>query len=122
MMGQSLLIHCRRVYDPLLMDGAYRVLVDRVWPRGIRKQTLMLDEWCRELAPSPDLRTWFGHDPKRWRAFCERYYKELEASHNDIRQLLDRCSSRPLLLLYGARDTEHNNAKALQAFIEASFF
>lgn len=119
-MGKPMSIHCERAYDLLPVTGAYRVLVDRVWPRGIRKQDLLLDEWCRELAPSSELRQWFSHLPDRWEAFRERYFDELEVSHEQVCQLLDRCGSRPLLLLYGARDTEHNNAQALRLFIESS--
>jgi uncharacterized protein YeaO (DUF488 family) len=121
-MSKPTSIRCARVYDQMPPGRAYRALVDRVWPRGVRKQELALDAWCRELAPSTALRQWFGHDPARWDDFRKRYFTELEASRDEIRRLLDACGSGPLLLLYGARDVEHNNAQALREFIESSVF
>lgn len=111
-------VMCHRVYDKL-PDSGYRVLVDRVWPRGVSKEELQLDEWCRDLAPSSQLRKWFDHDPDKWDEFCRRYHGELRSRRDEIRELQRRCGSRTLRLLYGARDTDHNNAVALKAFIES---
>lgn len=110
-------VMCHRVYDKL-PDSGYRVLVDRVWPRGVSKEELQLDEWCRDLAPSSQLRKWFDHDPDKWDEFCRRYHGELRSRRDEIRELQRRCGSKTLRLLYGARDTDHNNAVALKAFIE----
>lgn len=112
-------VETRRVYESLPKQG-YRVLVDRVWPRGVRKEDLQIDEWCRELAPSSELRKWFDHDPDKWREFQRRYRAELKPHREDIDALLQRCKRKRLLLLYGARDTEHNNAVALKNFIDGS--
>ncbi len=111
-------VMCHRVYDKL-PDSGYRVLVDRVWPRGVSKEELQLDEWCRDLAPSSQLRKWFDHDPDKWDEFCRRYHGELRSRRDEIRELQRRCGSKTLRLLYGARDTDHNNAVALKAFIES---
>lgn len=111
-------VMCHRVYDKL-PDSGYRVLVDRVWPRGVSKEELQLDEWCRDLAPSSQLRKWFDHDPDKWDEFCRRYHDELRSRRAEIRELQRRCGKKTLRLLYGARDTDHNNAVALKAFIES---
>lgn len=118
-MSKSIAIECHRVYDPLPSRG-YRVLVDRIWPRGVSKKELKLDEWCRDLAPSSELRKWFDHDPDKWREFQRRYRAELKSQRENIDALLERCEQKPLLLLYGARDTEHNNAVALKSLIASS--
>lgn len=114
-------VHCVRVYDPLPESKGWWVLVDRLWPRGIKKESLPLDEWCKDVAPSPELRKWFGHDPQRWEGFCTGYRKELQARRSDVEALLKRCGTRPLLLLYAARDPEYNHARVLKAFIESTF-
>jgi uncharacterized protein YeaO (DUF488 family) len=89
------------------------VLVDRLWPRGVSKDHLALNEWAKELAPSDKLRRWFNHDPNRWPEFHQRYFQELDAQAASIVALLKKSHHRPLLLIYGARDTEHNNAVVL---------
>jgi|SRR5690554_188591 len=111
-------IHCKRVYDPPSRGDGYRVLVDRVWPRGIKKADLSYHEWCRELAPSAELRKWFGHDPQLWAGFCRRYHVELDARGAAVQGLVEASAGRPLTLLYAARDTEHNNAVALKIYLE----
>lgn len=106
----------QRAYDDTPRPGAYRILVDRIWPRGLTKDGLRLDEWARELAPSTALRKWFGHDPQRWTEFQARYRAELD--NGDARErmaaLLAASAGKPLLLLYGAKDTEHNQAVVLR--------
>ena len=112
-------IHCKRVYqDPAPGDG-YRVLVDRSWPRGVKKENLAVEEWCKELSPSAELRKWFGHEPQRWAGFQQRYHAELKERHDALNALLQRCDGRVLTLVYSARDTEHNNAVVLKMYLEA---
>lgn len=109
-------VSIRRAYDtPNAADG-YRVLVDRVWPRGRRKDDLALDEWAKELAPSTELRKWFGHDPERWEAFRERYREELDTpeARERLRAVVDAAGERPITLVYSARDERHNQAVVLR--------
>jgi len=108
-------IQIRRIYDePGKSEGA-RVLVDRVWPRGISKDEADLDHWFKELAPSTELRKWFRHDPKLWAAFKQKYRKELreEDKREKLEELAELAASGPVTLLFGARDTEHNQAVVL---------
>lgn len=110
-------IELHRVYDhSSVAPGRYRVLVDRLWPRGIRREDLACDAWLKDLAPSPDLRRWFGHEPERWTEFHQRYAAELksEAQRQALAALLDDAGSRPITLLYGAKDPERNNAVVLR--------
>jgi uncharacterized protein YeaO (DUF488 family) len=111
-------IDIARVYDAPKPDGRFRVLVDRLWPRGVKKEDLQLDLWAKDLAPSDQLRKWFQHDPKRWDKFRERYFAELDEKAAEVAELLDSVGKRSFLLLYGARDEEHNNAVALQEYLE----
>ncbi|GAN96625.1 hypothetical protein Geu3261_0086_012 [Komagataeibacter europaeus NBRC 3261] len=108
-------IHVRRVYDPPEPDDGSRVLVDRLWPRGVSRQRADLTIWLKDIAPSTALRQWFGHDPARWDGFRERYIAELQANPQPVRQLLDMARAGPVTLLYGARDTQHNEAVVLAA-------
>lgn len=112
-------IQIRRAYDPPGRAGGYRILVDRVWPRGVSKDELHLDEWQKDLAPSTQLRKWFGHDPERWEAFQQRYFAELEEKRDAIRALVKRARQGRVTLVYGARDPEHNQAVALSAYLRA---
>jgi len=97
-------------------------LVDRIWPRGVRKDALKPDLWLRELAPSTELRKWFGHDPRRWEEFKRRYHSELQRPEGQelLHELLALAGKGPVTLLYGARDEEHNEAVALREFLEDS--
>lgn len=113
------MIRTKRAYDPIESEDGTRVLVDRVWPRGIKKADLQIEDWPKDVAPSKELRQWFGHDPDKWEAFQRRYHAELD-EHPDVWQpLLELARKGNLTLVYGARDREHNNAVALQAFLEA---
>lgn len=103
----------KRIYDPAAKSDGYRVLVDRLWPRGIKKEEAAIDEWAREVAPSQELRHWFGHDPGRFEEFRRRYMEELHAHEEDLQALRDRARKGTVTLLFGARDTEHNNAAVL---------
>ncbi|NYS62615.1 DUF488 domain-containing protein [Vreelandella salicampi] len=111
-------IRCKRAYDEASENDGYRVLVDRIWPRGIRKETLALDSWEKDLAPSNKLRKWFNHDPQLWAGFYQKYFDELKKRQRTIDKLLDDCGGRRLTLVYSAKDTEYNNAMALKKFLE----
>lgn len=113
-------LHVKRAYEsPEVADGE-RVLVDRVWPRGLSKEKARLSDWKKDLAPSTELRKWFGHDPAKWEEFRNRYRKELEEAGKmeDLRKLAERTTKENVTLVFGAKDAEHNNARALAGFIE----
>lgn len=111
-------IHLRRVYDPPGRDDGRLFLVERLWPRGVRKEALHLEAWVKAVAPSTALRRWYGHDPAKWPEFQRRYRLELAASPAAWRPLLDSARQGPITLLYSARDTERNSALVLQSFLE----
>jgi uncharacterized protein YeaO (DUF488 family) len=115
------MIKIKRVYDPPTSDDGPGFLVDRLWPRGIKKDTLHIEDWLKEVAPSNALRKWFGHDKSRWDDFCKRYFAELDAHPKAWRSLLEAARAGDVTLLYGARDPEHNNAAALKAYLEGHF-
>lgn len=117
-MPRDLKLRVKRAYEsPASSDGT-RVLVDRLWPRGLRKATARLDAWLKEIAPSDALRRWFGHDPAHWREFQERYFAELDAKPGAWRGVLERARNGIVTLLYAARDPERNNAVALKLYLE----
>ena len=103
----------KRAYEPAGEEDGYRVLIDRIWPRGVSKERARLDEWARELAPSTELRRWFGHDPARFEEFRRRYIEELAAEGDKLDELRRRSSSGKVTLVHGARDSEHNDAVVL---------
>ena len=111
-------IWVRRAYEAPTRNDGYRILVDRVWPRGVSREDLELDEWDRDLAPSTKLRKWFDHNPARWEGFQRRYFDELRSKKDPIRRLLDRIRRGRVTLVFGARDTDHNQAVALRTFLE----
>lgn len=111
-------IAVKRVYEPAAKTDGYRVLIDRLWPRGLEKDDVLLDQWAKELAPSTALRQWFGHEPARWDGFRHRYATELDALAEHWRPLAERAARHVVTLLYGARDEEHNNAVALKAYLD----
>ena len=103
----------RRVYDPPESDDGRRILVDRLWPRGLTRDRAAIDLWLKDVAPSPDLRRWFGHDPDKWEEFGRRYRAELEGRPSEVAQLRDALRQGAVTLLYAARDTAHNHALVL---------
>ena len=114
-------IRLKRAYDKPARGDGFRVLVDRLWPRGVKKANLELDMWAKELAPSTELRKWFRHDPKRWPEFRKRYRAELTQSHasKSIGELLVVAKrAKTITLVYGAKDTEHNEAIVLRKLFE----
>ncbi len=115
-------LRIRRASDPPAPDDGCRVLVDRLWPRGLKRETAGVDRWLRELAPSNELRTWFAHDPARWDEFRQRYAEELQApaATAALAELRSLIAVHPVVtLLYAARDTTCNNAEALRLWLEA---
>ncbi len=112
------MIKLKRAYDPPAADDGRRFLVDRLWPRGVKRDNLMLEDWLKEVAPSGDLRRWFGHDPQKWDAFRQRYFAELDAKPGTWQPILEAARQQDVTLVYGARDTEHNDAVALKAYLE----
>lgn len=111
-------ISLKRVYEKPSKNDGYRVLIDRLWPRGIKKEQAYVDCWLKSIAPSNELRKWFGHDPEKWLEFKNRYFQELEADLERLNQLIEIVKSRQVTLLFGAKDTEHNNAVALKEYLE----
>jgi uncharacterized protein YeaO (DUF488 family) len=111
-------IRLKRAYYPPAKEDGYRVLVDRVWPRGVTKERLRIDAWLKDLAPSTALRTWFGHDPTRWVAFRQRYAGELRGQPEALEHLVEQAKQGRVTLVYAAKDPDHNNAVALKLYLE----
>ena len=112
------MIRTKRIYEEPSEDDGLRVLVDRLWPRGISKEEAMIDRWEKDLAPTTELRRWFGHDPAKWEEFEERYRAELEGKGEALARLRREANDGTVTLLYAAKDEEHNNAVALKRYIE----
>jgi uncharacterized protein YeaO (DUF488 family) len=106
-------VRLKRAYEPPEPSDGYRVLIDRLWPRGVKKEEARLDEWARELAPSSELRRWFGHDPAKFDEFRRRYREELAAQEKKLTELRRLARKETVTLVYSARDTEHNDAVVL---------
>ena len=111
-------IQIKRVYEPYAKEDGARFLVERLWPRGVKKDALRMDAWYKNLAPSGDLRRWFNHDPAKWKEFQRRYRAELADNPAAYQPLLDAAKLGQITLLYSAHDTEHNNAIALKSYLE----
>jgi uncharacterized protein YeaO (DUF488 family) len=112
------MLQLKRAYDSPTVEDGYRVLVDRLWPRGLKREDAHIDAWLKDVAPSDELRRWFGHDPARWIKFQARYRKELAAQAPLCRELLARSRQGRVTLLYAAKDTQRNNAVVLKTFLE----
>ena len=113
------MIRIKRSYDPPKRDDGQRFLVERLWPRGMKKESLQMDAWLKDVAPSTQLRQWFGHVPERWEEFRRRYRQELTANDEAWKPLLAASKKGNVTLLYSAHDTEHNGAIVLQDFLAA---
>ncbi|MBE0595640.1 MAG: DUF488 family protein [Desulfuromonadales bacterium] len=111
-------IRIKRVYDPPQAADGCRILVDRIWPRGVKKEEAKVTQWAKDLAPSDQLRRWYGHDPERWDEFRQRYFRELETRQEAVDNLLARAASEELTLLFAARDERQNNAVALLEYLQ----
>jgi uncharacterized protein YeaO (DUF488 family) len=112
--GSGMNVQLKRAYLPPAPDDGFRVLVDRLWPRGLTKADAALDLWLKDAAPSTELRRWFGHDPGRWAEFRQRYEAELAAMPGVLRQLIEAAHGTTITLVYGARDETHNHALVLR--------
>jgi uncharacterized protein YeaO (DUF488 family) len=113
------MLKLKRAYDPVSRADGTRFLVERLWPRGISKARLHVDEWLKEVGPSTELRQWFSHDPEKWSRFRTRYVRELDSHPEAWRPILSAARRGTVTLVYSSRDEQHNNAVALQAYLQA---
>ena len=111
------MIQLKRAYEPAESADGFRVLVDRLWPRGVSKSAARIDLWLKEIAPSAALRQWFGHDPAKWHTFRARYFRELQKNGAAVEQLRVHVRHGTVTLVYGAKDQEYNDAVALKEFL-----
>jgi uncharacterized protein YeaO (DUF488 family) len=111
-------VKIKRVYEQPSLDDGSRILVDRLWPRGLTKEKAHVDLWLKEIAPSTELRQWFGHDPEKWKSFRGRYETEIRNNDDVLGMLRDIAKKGTVTLLYGARDEKHNEALVLKQFLE----
>ena len=112
------MIKLKRAYDRASRDDGVRYLVERLWPRGIKKSELRLDGWLKDVAPSPELRKWFGHDPEKWTRFRQRYFTELRANQQSLEPLRTAARRGAVTLVFSSHDTEHNAAVALREYLQ----
>ena len=112
------MIKLKRAYDRVSPTDGTRLLVERLWPRGLSKDKLKLDGWIREVAPTTELRKWFGHDPAKWRQFRIRYFRELDSQQESLRSIVSLVRRGTVTLVYSSHDEEHNNAVALREYLQ----
>ena len=112
-------IKLKRVYEPPAKTDGFRILVDRLWPRGVSKSAARINLWLKEIAPSDALRKWFGHDPSKWTEFRKRYFRELQRRPEAVAQVKQHVGNEVTTLVYGAKDERHNNAVALKEYLES---
>ena len=115
------MIKAKRAYRPAAADDGFRVMVERLWPRGLTKAAVALDLWLKEIAPSPELRQWFAHDPAKWEEFCRRYRVELLGHPDAVKLLQEKLKEGKVTLVYGSKDETHNAAVVLKQFLEGVF-
>jgi uncharacterized protein YeaO (DUF488 family) len=113
------MLKLKRAYDPAAKADGTRILVERLWPRGLSRAKVHVDTWLKDVAPSTELRKWFGHDPEKWPQFRERYFRELDARPEAWQQILSKARRGLVTLIYSSHDTLHNNAVALQEYLQA---
>jgi uncharacterized protein YeaO (DUF488 family) len=111
-------IKVERIYNNPRGNSTFRILVDRLWPRGLSKDKVKVDLWQKDIAPSNSLRKWFSHDETKWDEFKARYFKELEKNAESVSMIIDRANEEPITLLYGAKEEKFNNAMALKEYLE----
>ncbi|WP_263355176.1 DUF488 domain-containing protein [Acidicapsa acidisoli] len=116
------MIKIKRVYDTVDVEDGTRFLVDRLWPRGVGKDEMKVDTWLKDVAPSTELRKWFGHDPTKWSEFRRHYFSELRTNPNVWQPIVEAEKKGAVTLLYGAKDETYNNAVALREFLNAHLF
>ncbi len=119
MMSKKLKLKVKRVYEDVANNDGYRLLIDKIWPRGVSKEDAQLDEWNKDLAPSDDLRKWFDHDPDKFDKFTRRYKKELKDKKEDLERIKEMAKNKQICLLYGAKDKESNQAVVLKDVLES---
>jgi uncharacterized protein YeaO (DUF488 family) len=119
MAAKAASIQIKRAYEPASRSDGQRFLVERLWPRGVKKEALELDEWMKEVAPSPELRKWFDHREERWEEFRRRYEAELDENPSAWKPILDASAKRKVTLLFSARDLDHNSAVVLRDYLTA---
>ncbi|HQR34483.1 MAG TPA: DUF488 domain-containing protein [Blastocatellia bacterium] len=112
------MIKLKRVYEPPSADDGIRILVERLWPRGISKEKARVDEWLKEIAPSQELRKWFQHDPAKWEEFQERYRKELDQNQELVNNLKRKAKGKTVTFIYAASDEERNSAMLLKNYLK----
>jgi len=118
-MKKSRALAIKRVYDPPESTDGVRILVDRLWPRGLSKDKAKVDLWLKDIAPSDRLRRWFAHDPKKWTKFLRDYFRELGEKDEAIKLVAEKAAAEKVTLLYGAKEDEFNNAVALRSYLAA---
>jgi uncharacterized protein YeaO (DUF488 family) len=112
------MIKIKRVYDKIDESDALRILIDRLWPRGLSKEKVKIDLWLKDIAPNNDLRKWYAHDPKKWDEFKKKYFKELNSQKDPVDLIIQKSKRGNVTLLYSAKDKKFNNAAALKEYIE----
>lgn len=112
------MIQVKRIYDKIDERDGFRILVDRLWPRGLSRNMAKVELWLKDIAPSNELRKWFAHDPEKWAEFRRRYYEELKDKKEEVLVISEKAQGGTVTLLYGAKDEKHNNAVALKEYIE----
>lgn len=115
---QKTIVEVARAYNLPDLDGYYCVLADRLWPRGVSKESLPLDCWAKDLAPTTELRKWFAHDVEKWGEFRNRYLAQLADHRSDVEQLIRAADDKPILLIYSTKDEQHNSAVVLRQYIQ----
>lgn len=112
------MIRVKRIYDPPSADDGFRILVDRLWPRGLNKSRAKVDLWLKDIAPSNELRRWYGHDPKKWTEFKKRYFKEIEGRDEELEVIINRGKGGTVTFLFSSKEEKLNNAAALKEFVQ----
>jgi uncharacterized protein YeaO (DUF488 family) len=111
-------IRLKRAYEPAVKDDGTRLLVERLWPRGLTREKAAIDEWLKNIAPTPELRRWYGHDPGKWAIFRRRYLDELRGNSEEVQRLRARAKEGPVTFVYAARDEKRNSAVVLREYLE----
>lgn len=114
-------IQIKRIYEPVSPRDGFRVLVDRLWPRGIKKENAKIDLWLKEIAPSNELRKWYSHDPEKWKEFKSKCFKELDRKKDLVDLLIRNAKKEKIILLYSSKEQQLNNAAALKEYVEKNF-
>ncbi len=112
------MLKTKRVYEPPSPEDGKRILIDRLWPRGIKKESAAIDDWIKDLAPNSDLRKWFNHEPEKWSEFRKRFFRELDTRDRQVEAIMKLARKGTVTLVYGSREERYNNAIALKEYIE----